>query len=301
MPSIISRKITKRAAATLAILAVILLGASWYFSSLVLYPDAHCRKDHHVYCNTPAELGLPFQELNFKTSDNIELNAWFMPSDASKKIVIFVHGHGGTRNEGLRFSPSLHRAGFNLLAINLRRNSNSGSPATMGFHERKDVNAAVDLALVQLKMQRVGLFGFSMGAATSVMEMQEDPRVNAGLFSSGYSNVVDELSESAKRDFHIPRFPLVMLAIAIADWRGNLTLDQIRPEERIAQISPRPVFIMHCGQDDYVDSSHARRLYDAAQNPKELWIPDCNKHEQLWNFHKDESEKRVVGFFKRYL
>jgi len=42
-------------------------------------------------------------------------------------------------------------------------------------------------------------------------------------------------------------------------------------------------------------------LFAAAKEPKEIWIPTCTKHEQIWNTNKEEAEKRSVDFFKRNL
>jgi fermentation-respiration switch protein FrsA (DUF1100 family) len=44
------------------------------------------------------------------------------------------------------------------------------------------------------------------------------------------------------------------------------------PAEAAARISPTPVLIVHGDQDIYFPPDHARQLYDAAREPKELWL-----------------------------
>jgi len=280
-------------------LLLILSYIPWYFSSLVLYPSVNCKKEHHVYCETPKEIGLDFENVTIETPSGLQLESWYMPSGNSKKGVIFVHGHGGMKNEGLRFANSLHKAGFNLLALDLRRNA--GSFASMGFYESEDLISAIDFMLNEKKLESVGLFGFSMGAATSILTMEKDKRVKAGLFSSGYASAIDVMSESAKRDFGIPYFPLIPIVHQVLNLRGDMKFETIVPENKIGNISPRPICIFHCNQDNYVDISHAERLFNAAKEPKEKWIPVCTKHEQIWNTNKEEAEKRAVSFFKKNL
>jgi fermentation-respiration switch protein FrsA (DUF1100 family) len=40
----------------------------------------------------------------------------------------------------------------------------------------------------------------------------------------------------------------------------------------IREISPRPLLITHGGADDIVPVQHANLLFQAAEEPKELWI-----------------------------
>ena len=44
------------------------------------------------------------------------------------------------------------------------------------------------------------------------------------------------------------------------------------PDEAAALISPIPLLVVHGDQDLYFPLAHGQRLYDAAREPKELWI-----------------------------
>jgi fermentation-respiration switch protein FrsA (DUF1100 family) len=283
----------------IALLLLVLFYIPWFFSSLILLPKINCRIEHHVYCETPKEIGLNYETVQVVNEDKISLESWYIPSPNSKKGIVLVHGHGGSRNEGLRFATALHKAGFNLLALSLRRNANQF--ATMGYHEVKDVEAAVSFLLKEKGLESVGVFGFSMGAATSILAMERDKRIKAGIFSSGYSSALDVTSEAARRDFGIPYYPLIPIVAGLINIRAKMKIETVRPVDRIGNISPRPISIFHCDKDDYVDSSHAEKLFSEAKEPKEKWIPACNKHELVWNFHKEESEKRAVDFFLKNL
>lgn len=279
--------------------ATVLAVACWVFSGMVLSPKVNCTVQHHVYCESPAQVKLAYDDVQITTSDDVALTAWWMPAPGSTKAIVFVHGHGGTRAEGLRFAAALHGAGYHLLALDLRRNH--GQYASMGYHERKDVRAATDWVLKQKGVEGVALMGFSMGAATSILAMAEDPRIQAGLFSSPYASTLDVLSQAAQRDFGIPYYPLIPLMGAVIDWRGNMKINETVPEAVIASIAPRPVMLYHCAIDRTTDASHSRRLFTAAKEPKGMWVPACDKHEQIWNAFPQEAEARTVAFFKKNL
>jgi fermentation-respiration switch protein FrsA (DUF1100 family) len=44
------------------------------------------------------------------------------------------------------------------------------------------------------------------------------------------------------------------------------------PAEAAARISPVPVLIIHGDRDIYFPPEHGQQLYDAAKDPKELWL-----------------------------
>ncbi|MDX1960690.1 MAG: alpha/beta hydrolase [Leptospiraceae bacterium] len=284
---------------TSILVLLIFIVVPWFFSTLVLYPAIICDKQHHVYCGDPSELGLKFDTVKFSTSDAVELEGWYIEGETKGKAILFVHGHGGSRNEAMRFLPSLHKEGYSLLTINLRRNA--GKFASMGFYEKLDVLAAIDYLIKEKKMDSVGIFGFSMGAATSIIAMEEDKRVKVGLFSSGYANAFDVLIEAASRDYHVPYYPLIPIVRTFLNFRGNMKIESVIPEDKIGNISPRPITIFHCDADDYVSVTHANRLFEKAKEPKQIWIPKCTRHERIWNTNREESERRAIEFFNQNL
>jgi uncharacterized protein len=293
-----SRKLIPIIAILISVCLLVILIASWIFSSMILYPESNCRTEHYVYCGDPSEIPLEFEDVDLETSDKVRLSGWYMSAEDSDKTIVMVHGHGGSRNEGLRFAAPLVKSGFNVLAYNSRVLSEGDAAfSSMGYHEVNDVIAAVDFVIKAKKARVVGVLGFSMGAATAVMGMARDERIKAGLFSSSYANMVDEMAEVGERDFGLPRFPVLSLAILMINVRGNMDLYAVAPEKDIPLISPRPVFLMHCDGDDYVDYSHAKRLFEAAGEPKGLWTAHCNKHEYLWNANPEKAEQVVTEFF----
>ena len=44
------------------------------------------------------------------------------------------------------------------------------------------------------------------------------------------------------------------------------------PAEAAARISPVPLLIVHGDKDQFFPADHARQLYAAAREPKELWL-----------------------------
>jgi len=284
---------------TVFTILIILFGAGWYLASEMMNSAGECDMEHYIYCGDPSMQGIEFKETVLLTEDGVKLKAWFMPGE-SKRGVVLVHGHGGTIHEGMRYAKVLNDAGFNLIAFQLRGNMDDRDKSfySMGYHEKKDVKAAVDF-MIGKEIKSIGIFGFSMGSSTAILSMADDKRIGAGIFNSGYANIYDQLDETINRDFGLPSFPLVNIGVLLASLRGNIDFDQVIPEGRIASISPRPVFIWHGKKDEEVSFQNGERLFRAAKEPKQFWgVPD-SPHVMAWNTDRKGAETRAVEFFDK--
>ncbi|PKL37748.1 MAG: alpha/beta hydrolase [Spirochaetae bacterium HGW-Spirochaetae-1] len=285
----------------IAVIALIMFGAAWHFSSELINKKGVCDPDHFIYCGDPSELGLSFEDVTYKSTDGVNISAWYIPSPSpSVKGIIMVHGHGANRNEGMRWVKALHNAGFNLLLIDLRSHGKSTpGPISMGYHERDDVIAGVDYLVDARKLRDIGVFGVSMGAATSIPAMAADVRIKAGVFEAGIANFKDLLADIAWRDFHIPRYPLLNLVVAIFELRTGANSDEMNAEDSIKKIISRPVFIIHCEKDDFIPYEHGRRIYESANEPKQFWNSPCDRHARAWQGDTKKAERLVTEFYKK--
>ena len=290
--------------AAISVTALVGLGfcaLAWVFSSNVMHPSYTCSEAHFIYCGDPSQLGLDFKDISFQSEDGNHLSAWYLPTENSSKAIIFVHGHGADRHEGMRWFKSINQAGFNILALDLRNSGkNVRSFSTMGYFEKNDVKAAVDF-LYQRDIQSVGIFGTSMGAVTSIMAMEKDPRIGAGVFEAGWSNLRALYGEIIEQYLGVPTFPLLPLTIGLLEYRTGMDMAKLNPEDILGNIAPRPVFIIHCTGDSLIGLSHGERNYAAANEPKEFWKSPCDMHARAWQSDPTYIEKRVANYFLEYL
>ena len=275
---------------------------AWTLSTNVTHPKYTCSEEHFIYCGDPSQLDLAFDDIAFKSADGTDLSGWYIPAQASDKTVIFVHGHGADRHEGMRWFKAVHGAGFNILVFDLRNSgANAQTFSTMGYFEREDVVAAVDYLYRQKAIYSIGIFGTSMGAATSIMAMQADPRIDAGVFEAGWANLEDLYAEIIQQYVGLPSFPLLPLTTWILEQRTGMDMAVLNPEDMLADIAPRPVFIIHCSGDKLVGLSHGERNYAAAKQPKEYWQSPCETHARAWQSDPQYIEQRVTHYFSEYL
>jgi fermentation-respiration switch protein FrsA (DUF1100 family) len=259
-------------------------------SGLFFYPDPELQL-------TPDRAGLAYRDVRFKTADGLELHGWFLPADpaAAKSpacTMLFLHGNAenvSTHIAGVWWLPA---RGVSVFMIDYRGYGLSeGEPSIGGLH--RDVAAALDamLAMPDVDADRAVVFGQSLGGAvaiTTVAQSKHRGRLRAliveGAFSGFRSIVRDKMASGWLT------WPL--------QWIPSLTIsDDYKPLDSIRRLSPLPVLLVHGTGDRVIPPDNARALYEAAREPKELWlIPDA-KH--IAAFKAEENRARLVDYLRQ--
>ena len=147
---------------------------------------------------------------------------------------------------------------------------------------------------------KIGVLGFSMGAATSLMAAAESEEIDAVVADCAYADIVSIIeSEFSKRSKLLKFFIPITLFIARNIYDVDFTA--IKPEEVVREISV-PVFIIHVGQDDMVPVQHTYRLKEVSQNPdNKLWIVPETQHSNSYLMSQAEYKEQVTYFFDEAL
>jgi fermentation-respiration switch protein FrsA (DUF1100 family) len=81
----------------------------------------------------------------------------------------------------------------------------------------------------------------------------------------------------------------------------GMDIQQMRPIDDVNQISPRAIMFIHGKHDPVVLASNSENLFEAAQEPKALYIIEKAAHNGLMEADPEEFERQVVDFLDTYL
>lgn len=251
---------------------------------------------------TPANFDLDYQAVTLKTSDDLNLAAWFVPRQSagerlnSSTTIILLHGYPADKGNILPLTHFLAKQ-YNLLYFDFRHLGESeGAYSTLGAKETKDLRAALEYLKREQAQEQFGLWGFSLGGAVALMTAPSEPRIRSVVSVSAFAR----LSDMAYEAYRLPvfRFPLGWLTNFHARvWLG-LDPRTVSPVERVAGYD-RPVLLIHSPEDEMISFAHAKALQVAlGGNPHlETWFPS--------GFHgrlpAAEHQRRVSDFFHRWL
>lgn len=254
--------------------------------SLFYYPN------RHVY-DLPREHGLNCESVSFKNRDGHKLHGWFFPARCRPAgTLIHLHGNAGNITGHFQHVAWLPQAGWNVLAFDYRGYGQSEGRMTRAG-SIADAHAALDYLLSRpdVDRSRIAAFGQSLGGAIGIVLAAERSEIR-GLATDG---AFDDYRRIAS--WHVRRNPLLL---AVAWWvPGVLMSKGYDPIDYVGRISPRPLLILHGTADRVVDPRMARRLFDAAREPKELWLIEGADHYGALQDHADDARRRLLAFFNR--
>jgi alpha-beta hydrolase superfamily lysophospholipase len=257
----------------------------------------------YVSDETPKDRGLPFEDLTATSSDGTVLRGWFIPAD-SPRLILVQHGYKDRLQSMLNLAEVLHRRGYQVMLMCVRAHDRSdGERLFLGQREMPDMEAWAKIAEAKPGVDRakVGMFGVSMGGSLAIQYTASHDDVKVLVADSAFSSLEDTIDTSVKFFTGLPPFPFGPMVRFWAEREGGFPAANVDAKKWIASVSPRPVLIMQGGADQVVSVTSGQRLFDVARAPKEFWFEPGVGHGKFLKTLPDEFEKRVVGFFDKYL
>ncbi|UCC60657.1 MAG: alpha/beta hydrolase [Dehalococcoidia bacterium] len=257
----------------------------------------------------PSALGLKYEDVSFPaTIDAVALSGWYIKAKRkSKRCIIMTHSGGFHRADAtigmLEIAKALTEHGYDVLMYDLRGHGESGNARmTAGFYERRDVQGAIDFVRERgIAPQSIGLLGFSMGAASSLLAAAEDRDVPAVVSDSCWAELRDLIRSEIARRPYIPGF-LTPLMPKVAKLAYRFDIDEASPIDAVAKIAPRPVFFIHGEFDRTVPVESAMRLYHSIDNPNNrLWVVPEAPHVGSYRAQPEEYIAKVTDFMDQAL
>ncbi len=240
-------------------------------------------KDSGVPSPLPQVAGDP---LALHTVDGERLTAVHLPGPDPQRPLAVVVAHGFTLSTGrasVRSVMSGLAAHVGVLGFDFRGHGGSTGHSTVGQHEVLDLDAAVSEAR-RLGYADVVTCGWSMGGSVVLRHAALHGGVDGVVSVSALSRWFYRDTPAMRRVHWAIETRLGRLIahrayrtrISAAGWDYEALPEA--PVEVVPRISPIPVLIVHGDRDHYFPLDHPRALYDAANEPKELWLVEGFGH-----------------------
>ncbi len=237
------------------------------------------------------------QTVYFQTSDNLKLEAWFLPSAGSKGTIAMFHGHGGKKSSLLREAAVFRQLGYHTLLLDFRAHGNSeGNTCTIGHEESEDVKLVYDY-LKKKDEKNILFYGVSMGAAT-VMKAITD-------YQLAPSKIILEmpfgsLFEAVEGRLKIMQLPPQPLATMLTFWGGTTQgfwAFNLKPVEFAKNIQC-PVLLQWGKRDPRVSEAETNEIYENISTPKKLVVYEQSAHESLYKKEPAKWTSETTAFLQ---
>ena len=222
--------------------------------------------------------GLEPEDAWFRAADGTELHGWYLPHQKPRGFVLFCHGNAGNITHRDHVLRQLHDAvGVSVLIFDYRGYGRSrGSPGEAGV--LADARAAQQWLVRRggVKPSEIILMGESLGCAVAV-DLAVDGGARALVLQNGFSSLPDVAA------LHYPWLPVRWLLRTRLDAAGQIGRYQ------------GPLFQSHGDADTIVPHRFGRRLFEAANEPKQLLTLPGHDHNDL---HGPEYYARLREFIE---
>ncbi len=278
---------------------------------------------------TPADHGMDkWEDVFFPSSDGTPLEGWYIPSvqGPSDKLIIINHpmpmsrsgftGHFGAPFSGVdtmeidfvAHMGHLSRAGYNILAYDLRNHGNSGAAnggiCGIGRYEWRDCVGAkmyVD-AHPELSKMQVGLYSRCTGGNAQYEALYRRPELfeNIKCFFGPMTVSMTALMTSFAGLMGLDKYMELMDLEQIK--LGGFTNGEMHPQNYSHAVKV-PYFMAEVLDDIWTDNPRdAREIFDAIRSEeKELfWIEGTNRRFDGYNYFGVFPEK-MIAFFDKYM
>lgn len=274
------------------VLGVLLfVGVAWFVGGRLVAPA------NREISQPPNDL--PIVPFTIDSQSGSQIAGWYLPAEGATSSIVLCHGIRGDRRAMLNRARLLYEAGYSTLLIDLQAHGESpGEHITVGYLERHDVEATVEYARSLNPDHRIGVIGWSVGGAATVLA--EGLELDALVLESVYPTVSEAVHNRVEHQLGwLGSFPAEALLIQF-QLRLGIWPDQLRPIDRLSSVGC-PVLLM-CGSDDpHTPLAESQRMLAAAAEPKKLVVFDGAKHIDLQAYDEGLYSVEVLAFLRTHL
>ncbi|CAJ1962793.1 unnamed protein product [Sphenostylis stenocarpa] len=196
------------------------------------------------------------------------------PEDIALPCVIYCHGNSGCRVDANEAAVILLPSNITVFTLDFSGSGLSdGDHVSLGWHEKDDLKMVVSHLRTNKQVSRIGLWGRSMGAVTSLLYGAEDSSVAGMVLDSAFSNLYGLMMELA--DVYKIRLPKFTVKMAVQYMRRviekkakfdimDLNCLLVAPKTFI------PVLFGHGIHDQFIQPHHSDRISESYAGEKNI-------------------------------
>ncbi|KAL4496487.1 hypothetical protein ABPG72_014717 [Tetrahymena utriculariae] len=251
------------------------------------------------------------EDFKVKNSRGFNLEcSYFEPISLSGKphpCVLYLHGNSSSRNEGIILVQYLLPYGISLVLMDFSGcGISEGEFISLGYYEKYDAKQVMDHVKKWKPITEFGLWGRSMGAATTLMtSLNEDLSIRFIVIDSSFLSIKQLCEEIATNRYKVPKFILNWAYQYIQRKIKNLAnfdLDECDALKAVQNPKSKPsALFLVAKADTLISPSHSQKLYNVYRGSKRLLMFEGTHNSRRPKEINQEITKFFYnGFFDEY-
>lgn len=255
---------------------------------------------HSTIGSPPPDLAL--EAISLHAQDNETVSGWLVRGLPGSGAVLLVHGIRSNRKQMLGRARFLNKKGYSVLLIDLPAHGEStGERMTFGIREAEAVKSSLTHLSQEFPEEKIGIIGISLGAASTVLALSKAGTPPAAIvLESMFPSIDEAVSDRFEMRLGAWGRPLASLLLWQLPLRFGFWAEDLRPIAELPKLYV-PVLIASGSKDRHTTIDETQRIFQAANQPKELWIVDGAVHQDLYKYDPQTYESKVSAFLVKYL
>lgn len=237
-----------------------------------------------------------------RTKDNIQI-AFDHVKSGHEKIVIIAHGFYNNKDTVIfREITEKLSEDFDTITFDFRGHGKSTGLFEWTSSEAEDLKAVVEF-VKDKGYKKIGVIGFSLGAAITIIESSQNNDIDSIIaVSSPY--------DFWKINYHFwePEM-LEDLKLNLGEKGkgkcirpGNPFIEKTKPIKAISNLPSTPVLLVHGEKDWLINKNHSKKLFAKAKEPKQLHIfKNAGHAEKIFDEYPEEFMNVCTNWFNETL
>lgn len=256
------------------LLGLLSSGCNWFIENQVFFPDKTIEQ-------TPAEIGLPFEDVWFNSSDGVGLHGWLVPVSPATHIFLFCHGNAGNISHRLDNIRLLRQMGIAVFIFDYRGYGRSqGRISEKGFYLDSEAAHQVARKWSEQHGAKLVIFGRSLGGIAAV-HLGANGAGDGLILESTFTN----MGAMARAHYPLP-------------FAERWLEDRLNAAGEIGRVKA-PILFIHGDKDRVVPIRLGRKLHDAAPHPKEFYRIRGAGHNDTYLVGGKEYFKQIQTFLDK--
>ncbi len=212
-----------------------------------------------VVQGSPADLLLPYEDVHFTAGDGVRLHGWYISGGSgpgeSATTLLWFNGNAGNIGHRVEKLGAMRRSlGVGQLIFDYRGyGASEGSPSEKGLYLDGEAALAYLKGRGDVDPTKIVFFGESLGSAVAVRLA-----ANRGAYGVVLQAPFTSIKAMAQR-----AFPVLPLWLSVRSRFDSLAM--------VGRVRA-PLLVMHSDADEIVPFEMGRRLHEAANEPKRLFV-----------------------------